>query len=89
MTRKVQLVPPAPVVLSSEMADFRETCWSGREDSNLRPLPPERIAPARTRRFSALSYGDDLPSGGACSRLIHGRRFAVNFRPLSIWRLYG
>jgi hypothetical protein len=83
MTKKVQRCPSAPVYIVLEIAS---SLWSGRLDSNQRPLPPERIAPRLTRRFSVLSSGDGLPSGGACSRFAPTSRFTVNFQPLSIWR---
>lgn len=46
------------------MADFCEVMWSGREDSNLRPLPPEGVAPDGIERFSAPSVGEGVMSGG-------------------------
>jgi hypothetical protein len=59
--------------------------WSGREDSNLRPLPPEGVAPSRARCFSAVFPRGDLRSGGQCSLGVHGKRFTVNLGPC----LYG
>jgi hypothetical protein len=55
--------------------------WSGREDSNLRPLPPEGAAPERIRWFLTVFPERLLSSGGRCSRLFHGRRFGVNLGP--------
>jgi len=47
------------------MADFCEIKWSGREDSNLRPLPPENGCPAVTQRFFVAS------AMAACHKLAH------------------
>jgi hypothetical protein len=44
--------------------------WSGKEDSNLRPLPPENVAPDGTRRFSASFRGAHLSQNGVCSRMV-------------------
>jgi hypothetical protein len=55
--------------------------WSGREDSNLRPLPPEGVAPRRIRCFSAVFPGRSIPSVRRCSRLVAGRRFSANLGP--------
>jgi hypothetical protein len=43
--------------------------WSGREDSNLRPLPPEDDAPALIRLFSAPSDTMVGSYGDVCSHL--------------------
>ena len=37
--------------------------WSGREDSNLRPLPPEDSAALKTARNSALLSHSDTGTG--------------------------
>jgi hypothetical protein len=47
--------------------------WSGKEDSNLRPLPPENASPAVMRRFSVASSARDMPFRGVCSRFISQR----------------
>ena len=52
------------------MAEFCGFKWSGREDSNLRPLPPEDAAPDGTRRFSVLSQGGGVSFDAACSRFL-------------------
>jgi hypothetical protein len=56
MTQKVQECPSAPVYFVLGEGVLTEgNAWSGREDSNLRPLPPERIAPRRTP-WSAMIF---------------------------------
>lgn len=62
--------------LTEPLSDCK--CWSGREDSNLRPLPPEggspRLTPWNTARPGLL--GGSYPS--VCSRSVHGiRQFRV------------
>jgi hypothetical protein len=37
MNPEVQIAAPAPVFFAPNLLNY----WSGREDSNLRPLPPE------------------------------------------------
>jgi len=49
----------------------RRKCWSGREDSNLRPLPPEDAAPQRKWRKTVVSARRSLSNNGICSRSIH------------------
>jgi hypothetical protein len=61
-----------------------EIAWSGREDSNLRPLPPEDGSPPVTARISADVSRTDAAHSGVCSRLIHGLRSKANLRPLSM-----
>lgn len=56
------------------MLSFQGNVWSGREDSNLRPLPPEDATPDCTRRFSVVRRRHLVAFRGACSRLIHGFR---------------
>ena len=63
---------------------FNSLNWSGKEDSNLRPLPPENVAPERTRRFSVVRGRAAVPFSGACSWLIPGFRFKLDLRPLSM-----
>ena len=59
-------------------------CWSGKEDSNLRPLPPEDDAPAITRRFSVLFRAASMAHDGTDSRLVPGIRFRFDLQPLSM-----
>jgi hypothetical protein len=77
-------VPSAPVYARLFSMPLRGRRWSGREDSNLRPLPPERIAPNRIGRFSVVRARAALRSRGPCSCTVHAIRFALNFEPLSI-----
>ena len=70
----------------NEMAENLGLKWSGKEDSNLRPLPPEDAEPVSTRRFSVPFVAVGVLSDGVCSRLIHGQRFMLFHRPLSIGR---
>jgi hypothetical protein len=44
-----------------------ENQWSGREDSNLRPLPPEDVSPRRTRRIYGVVGCTQAASAAACS----------------------
>lgn len=55
-----------------KMADFCEANWSGKRDSNPRPLPPEDVAPAATWRFSVAAQRTTSAPGAACSRSVHG-----------------
>ena len=73
-------VPSAPVHIAGDRGG---RLWSGREDSNLRPLPPERKAPSRTRWHLAASPLGEMLSGGACSRGVPGSGFTVSLQPLS------
>jgi hypothetical protein len=63
---------------------FKRVSWSGRLDSNQRPLPPERTAPTRTPRFSVVSHRGKVLSNAPCSRPVHGPRFAANLGALSL-----
>ena len=58
-----------PLSVSCETS---QKMWSGKEDSNLRPLPPEDASPSVTRRI----YDDFCRTIGApvavCSRLVRG-----------------
>ena len=56
--------------------------WSGKRDSNLRPLPPEDAAPAGTRRFSVVSAAPVVLFRGAGCHAVHGARFICVPRPL-------
>jgi hypothetical protein len=47
-----------------------ENQWSGREDSNLRPLPPEDVSPRRTRRIYGVVGYTQGASDAACSRVV-------------------
>ena len=57
--------------------------WSGREDSNLRPLPPEYGDHQRTRCFFVVSPIDRTAFERTVSRCVLGSRFNLNRRPLS------
>lgn len=82
MSDSVQLDRPASVYLACARRSFPLVkCWSGREDSNLRPLPPEGVAPERIRCFLTAFTRRNLRSDRRCSFLVHGRRFKVNLGP--------
>lgn len=83
MNPEVQIAAPAPVLRKVKMRVFQSFKWSGREDSNLRPLPPEGVSPRRTRRFSVGSVSERGASACVCSRLIHGRGSTANLGALS------
>jgi hypothetical protein len=86
MSRKVQSVAPAPVHIACRTGAIRlVNCWSGKLDSNQRPLPPERVSPRRIGCFLTISSGGKVLSDGPCSRIVHGPRFNVNLNPC----LYG
>ena len=82
MRSKVHFVVQTPVrsarVLIGKALETLGLNWSGREDSNLRPLPPEGVSPSVTQRFSVVRG----LKGGAypCvrSRAVHARRFGLN-----------
>jgi hypothetical protein len=100
MSQKVQTVAPAPVLFTCfgnrrmvENGSFLATnylfCWSGREDSNLRPLPPERVSPSGT----GVGFGA-LPSernSTGWRTLWHdfNMNLVLSLRPLSMRRLCG
>lgn len=65
-------------------AENRQICWSGKEDSNLRPLPPEGCYPSVSAHFPVHFAYRRLSSGGPCSLLVHGRRFNLILQPLSV-----
>jgi hypothetical protein len=46
-------VTSAPVLFACDSGGFPLESWSGREDSNLRPLPPEGVAP----RYRLIANG--------------------------------
>lgn len=46
--------------------------WSGKEDSNLRPLPPEDASPLGIRRFSVVRGAVCLSRNDVCSWLVSG-----------------
>jgi hypothetical protein len=82
MTRQGSTATSGPCIFKGVYGiSHRRNRWSGREDSNLRPLPPERVAPRRTRCFSKVFPQRAVRSDGRCSRLFHGRRFNVNLGP--------
>jgi hypothetical protein len=61
-----------------------ELKWSGKEDSNLRPLPPEDVAPSLIRRISAAFQRTAPAYSGICSRAVHGEGSLANLQPLSL-----
>jgi hypothetical protein len=63
------------------MADFRQIKWSGKEDSNLRPLPPENGSPAVTRRISVATRRTKAAPDSPCSRLVPQRGSYRTFGP--------
>lgn len=64
-----------------KMADFCGAIWSGKEDSNLRPLPPEDVAPDVTRRISVVLSRTDGAHGAVCSSLVHAKGSIRTFGP--------
>jgi len=90
MSRKVQTVAPAPVYFACSEGRFPlVNRWSGREDSNLRPLPPERVSPSGT----GVGFGA-LPSernSTGWRTLWHdfNMNLVLSLRPLSMRRLCG
>jgi hypothetical protein len=86
---KVQTVASAPVYFACCDGGFPLENWSGREDSNLRPLPPEGVAP-RSHPIAASNFPWEQNSTGAGTlRHIFPMNLILSLRPLSIWRLYG
>ena len=86
MTLRGSSEPSTPVHFVLGNGVFTEgNKWSGREDSNLRPLPPERNAPRRTQRHRAASKRGDLLSGGVGHPAFSAKGFTASLRPLSIW----
>lgn len=55
--------------------------WSGREDSNLRPLPPERNGPSVTRWFIKDSSRRGLWSDGERSFPVPAMNLFLNLGP--------
>ena len=87
MTSEVQNVACAPVFPRREMLVFTGEKWSGREDSNLRPLPPEDNSPSRTPQFSVGFAWVTGAYACVCSRFLHGGGSISNLRALSLlWR---
>jgi len=85
MTQKVQYVAPAPVHIVCFRATIRLVKrWSGREDSNLRPLPPEGVAPRCCR--SALGDFPWEQNGTGADTFQHSfsNEVQMNFGALSI-----
>ena len=79
MNSKVQNVAAAPVRKSAKCLKK----WSGKEDSNLRPLPPESISPRRTRQFSVI-FLERLPAYARLrSRSVPARGSILNLGELS------
>lgn len=81
MTAKVQTVAPAPVHMPHEIGG---KAWSGRRDSNPRPLPPEHDAP----RYSPIADGifpwEQNSTGASTLRHRIGLEVQRNLRALSI-----
>jgi hypothetical protein len=91
LNSKVQIVAPTPVSFDPGTDLSAWNIWSGREDSNLRPLPPEGAAPSLRPWFSVVGSPRQGALAGVCSRLIHGARFmrhlgALSFPPLASGR---
>jgi len=57
---------------SAGLSGMKESNWSGKEDSNLRPLPPEDVSPALLRWFYVGLRRKRALFDGLCSRLIPG-----------------
>ena len=55
--------------------------WSGKEDSNLRPLPPEDVAPDGMARFSRAVWRTRAAYVRACSRSFLARGLLLTFGP--------
>jgi hypothetical protein len=60
---------------------YMKTNWSGKEDSNLRPLPPEGASPAITRRFTVAQRRKWSAYDRVCSRLILAGSSSRGFGP--------
>ncbi len=58
--------------------------WSGKEDSNLRPLPPEGTGPPVLRRISVATRRTRPSHSGTDSLSVPGARFIADLRPLSV-----
>ena len=82
---KVQMGASAPVYFACDNGGFPLDNWSGREDSNLRPLPPEGVAP-RSRVVLSGDFPWERYSNGA-GTLPHSFTMKVQSepQPLSIW----
>ena len=82
MSQKVHDVPTGPCLFSLPEGEFySRKRWSGREDSNLRPLPPEGVSPSRAWRFTAVILWQTLRSEGLCSFPVHGLNLGLNLGP--------
>lgn len=83
MTSKVRSATPAPVLFAWHNGGFPLENWSGREDSNLRPLPPEGVAP----RLQQVPSSDFRWEQNSTERRTLRHRFPVNLilnlQPLS------
>jgi hypothetical protein len=74
-------VTPAPVLFACANGGFPLENWSGREDSNLRPLPPEGVAPRLTRARFAISSGNRIAPKQIRFGTVSARRFNLNLGP--------
>ncbi len=83
MSVEVQNVATTPVFAAIVYSGKQGMYWSGREDSNLRPLPPEGVAPDLIPLFSVMPPCGDGSLGRLCSRRRIGRRFKANLGALS------
>jgi hypothetical protein len=78
-------VTTTPVYFTCDSGGFPLENWSGREDSNLRPLPPEGVAPL----YRTIA-GSDFPlernsTGDGTDWHSSGRKVQHEPQPLSIW----
>ena len=74
---------PAPVFPEGKIPHLRIVKWSGREDSNLRPLPPEDVSPSRIPQLSVVSQAVNDAYTDVCSRSVYGRGSIRNLGALS------
>ena len=65
-----------------------ESTWSGREDSNLRPLPPEDERYDRMAMFSLTFFVGIILFFDVSYQGTYGPRFKLNLGPLSSVRRF-
>lgn len=58
--------------------------WSGREDSNLRPLPPEGVAPEHSLVASSGFPSERISTGSGTLAHRIGVNLILSLQPLSI-----